>query len=59
MWRSPGTASIRISCRLPSSSAAKMLVPVVLPSGHAIEFTNPDPTMSSVLPRIGIVVVAR
>ena len=59
MRRSPGTASIRISCRLPSSSVARMLTPVVLPLGRAIEFTSPDPTISSLTPRTGIVVVAR
>ena len=59
MWRSPGNASIRISCRLPSSSVEKRLVPVILLSGRAIEFTIPDPTISSVVPRMGIVVVAR
>jgi len=36
-----------------------MLVPVVLPPGCASEFTSPDPTISSVDPRIGIVAVAR
>ena len=45
MRRSPGTASIRISCRLPSSSVARMLIPVVLPPGRASEFTSPDPTI--------------
>jgi len=58
MWRIPGTASIKISCRLPSSSVARMFVPVVLPSGRANDLTSPDPTMSAVLPRMGIVVVA-
>ena len=59
MRRSPGTPSIRISCRLPSSSVARMLTPVVLPPGRASERTSPDPTISSVNPRIGIVAVAR
>lgn len=35
MRRSPGTDSIKISCRLPSRSAERKLVPVVLPSGRA------------------------
>ena len=39
-------------------SVARMLVPVMLPPGRASEFTTPDPTISSVLPRMGIVVVA-
>jgi hypothetical protein len=59
MRRSPGTASIKMSCRLPSSSEEKMLTPVVLPSGFASERTKCDPTISSVKPRIGIAFVAR
>ena len=42
--RSPGTASMGISCRLPSNSAARILVPVVLRSGRTSESTNPSPT---------------
>jgi hypothetical protein len=41
-----------------SSSAERMLVPVVLPSGRARDLTSPAATMSSVLPRIGIVAAA-
>jgi hypothetical protein len=52
--RSPGTASIRISCRLPSSSVAKMLTPAVLLCGRANESTSPSPTRSSINPRMGI-----
>ena len=33
-------------------------MPVVLPFGRAIEFTSPSPTISSAIPRIGIVFVA-
>ena len=54
----PGTASIKISCRLPSSSAARTVTPVVLPLGRANEFTSPEPSISSVIARIGIVFVA-
>ena len=58
MRRSPEALdSIKISWRLPSSSAERKLVPVVLPSGRASDFTSPDSTISSVVPRIGIVVV--
>jgi hypothetical protein len=32
-----------------------MLTPVVLPPGRVSEFTSPDPTISSVVPKIGIV----
>jgi hypothetical protein len=35
-----------------------MLIPVVLPPGRAIEANGPEPSISSVNPRIGIVVVA-
>jgi len=56
--RTPGTASIRISCRSPSSSPARMLMPVVLPSSRTSELTNPSPTISSVAAMIGIVFVA-
>ena len=59
MRRSSGNASIRISCRLPLSSVPRMLIPVVFRPGRASEFTNPDPTISSVDPMIGIVAVAR
>jgi hypothetical protein len=55
IWRSPGTASIRISCRLPSSSVARTLTPVVLPPGLASELTNFDPSMSSVNASIALV----
>ena len=41
--RMPGTASIKISCRLPSSSVARTVTPVVLPLGRANEFTSPEP----------------
>lgn len=34
-------------------------MPVVFPSGRAIEFTNPDPSRSSVTATIGVVFVAR
>jgi hypothetical protein len=39
---------------LPSSSAARMLTPVVLPFGRAIEPTSPNPTKSSDIATIGI-----
>ncbi len=54
MRRIPGTASIRMSCRLPSSSVARMLTPVVLPLGRASEFTSPSPTISSAIATIGM-----
>jgi hypothetical protein len=59
MRRAPGRASRRISCRLPSSSEARSVTPVVLPPGLASERTNPWPTMSSVKARIGIWAIAR
>src|SRR5262245_62979782 len=59
MRRAPGSASRRISCRLPSSSEARSVTPVVLPPGLANERTNPWPTMSSVKARIGIWGAAR
>ena len=36
-----GTASIRIACRFPSSSVAKMVTPVVFPPGLASDRTKP------------------
>src|SRR5262249_2149930 len=57
--RPPGTASMRISCRLPSSSEARIVTPVVLPSGLARERTKPWSSMSSVKAKIGMLAVAR
>ena len=56
--RSPGTASIRSSCRFPSRSPARTLTPVVLPSGRASDCTRPNPCKSSMIATIGIVLVA-
>ena len=56
--RSPGTASIRISCRLPSWSLPRRLTPVVLPSGRASELTRPDSSRSPDIVLIGMVFVA-
>src|SRR3984893_1081750 len=42
--RACGAASIRMSCRLPSSSGESRLIPVVLPPGRARESTSPTPT---------------
>src|SRR6516162_7883673 len=56
--RAPGTASIKISCRLPSSSGESRLIPVMLPPGRASEVAIPSATMSSVMPTRGIVRVA-
>jgi hypothetical protein len=53
-----GNTSIRSSCRFPSSSVARMLIPVVLPPGLARERTRPAATMSSATPRMGTVRVA-
>ena len=58
MRRMPGTASMMRSCRLPSSSGASKLTPVVLPPGRRIDGTKPSPTMSSLAASIGIVFVA-
>src|SRR5215471_16969985 len=53
--RTPGTASIRMSWRLLSSSGERMLMPVVLPPGRASDCTTPSPSMSSPSVTIGIV----
>src|SRR5262249_60360544 len=37
IWRAPGVASIKMSCRLPSSSGDSKLMPVMLPPGRASE----------------------
>jgi len=58
MRRVPGTASIKMSCRLPSRSGDIRLIPVILPPGRASEAANPAATMSSVMTTIGIVRVA-
>jgi hypothetical protein len=42
------------SCRLPSSSVARILIPVVLPPGWASELTRPLSTKSSATVTIGI-----
>src|SRR5262245_10569502 len=55
MRRAFGNTPIRSSCRLPSSSVARMLMPVVLPPGLARERTSPAASMSSATPRMGIV----
>jgi hypothetical protein len=44
MRLAPGNSSIRRSWRLPSSSGARRLTPVVLPPGLASEATSPDLT---------------
>ena len=49
---------MRISSRLPLSSVARRLTPVVLPFGWASEVTSPEPIVSSAIPTIGIVFVA-
>jgi hypothetical protein len=51
--RPPGTASIMISCRLPSSSGTRRLKPGMLPSGRETDFTNPVAIMSVEKPTIG------
>src|SRR5215831_17203296 len=56
--RAPGTASIKRSCRLPSSSGDSKLTPVMLPPGRASEATSPSATMSSVMPTSGMVRVS-
>src|SRR5215813_9590858 len=56
--RAPGTASIKRSCRLPSSSGDSKLTPVTLPPGRASEATSPSATMSSVMPTSGMVRVS-
>src|SRR5215471_120761 len=56
--RTPGTASMRISCRLPSSSEARRVTPVIFPPGWPSERAKPWPTISSVKARIGMLVVA-
>src|SRR5262249_33535257 len=56
--RTPGTASMRISCRLPSSSEARRVTRVIFPPGWPSERTKPWPTISSVKARIGMLVVA-
>jgi hypothetical protein len=53
--RTPGTASIKISCRLPSRSGESRLIPVVLPPGREREATSPALSMSSVMAISGIV----
>src|SRR5262249_61519636 len=45
MRRAFGNNSIRSSCRLPSSSVARILIPVVLPPGLARERTSPAASM--------------
>src|SRR5262245_64137434 len=47
-----GTASIKMSCRLPSRSVDIRLIPVMLPPGRAREAANPAATMSSVMTTI-------
>src|SRR5437764_607994 len=54
----PGNASSSKSCRLPSSSNAMRLTPVVLPPGRESDSTSPSSTMLSDKARIGIVFVA-
>ena len=56
--RAPGTASIKRSCRLPSSSGANMLTPVVLPFGRASDPTKPAATKLPEIATIGTVLVA-
>lgn len=58
MRRAAGSNSIRISCRLPSSSVARMLIPVVFAPGRLSDCTSPAATMSSAMPTIGILRVA-
>src|SRR5438046_3033165 len=54
----PGTASMRMSWRLPSSSGESRLIPVMLPPGRANDGTNPSSTMSSLMPISGTVRVS-
>jgi hypothetical protein len=49
------TASIKMSCRLPSSSGDSKLIPVMLPPGRASDATSPSATMSSLMPTSGMV----
>jgi hypothetical protein len=58
MRRTPGTASIRISRRLPSRSPERTLKPVMLPPGLASDATKPALTKSDPLAGIGMVLVA-
>ena len=58
MRRAAGSNSIRISCRLPSSSVARMLIPVGFAPGRLSDCTSPAATMSSAMPTIGILRVA-
>src|SRR5262249_50689399 len=57
--RACGANSCRISSRLTSSSGERMLTPVMLPPGRAMLAASPLPTMSSAMPTMGIVWVAR
>ena len=47
IWRAAGASCVSTSSRLPSSSVARKLMPVVLPPGWASEVTNPLSTKSS------------
>ena len=53
-----GTRSVSSSCRLPSSSVARMLIPVVLTPGWARDSTNLSCRTSSLTVRIGMFRVA-
>ena len=52
-----GNAARRTSRRFASSSVARMLTPVTLPSGRAMLFAKPAPTKSSPRPTMGVVAV--
>src|SRR4029077_10950556 len=52
--RASGTASMRRSCRLPSTSNVR-LTPVTLPPGRASERTKPAATISLATPTMGTV----